>query len=437
MAAGLGAFALGPLGPARSVVFVAALVPFNLWLLPRLFGGRALRAGEASGRWRTGLVYYPLVVLALVVVFHRRLEVAAAAWGVLAFGDGVAGLAGRAWGRARLPWNRAKSWMGLVAGTLAGAAAATVLLAWTEPGRHEVGFCVVAGLVAGLYGALLESQPLALDDNLRVPPLVALALLAMVAVGDGGGVALLTRAATRDLVFWLLVGGIAAGVALASRAVRPSGAVAGALLVGALGVGLGVPGVALFGLFFVTGSAVTRLGWRTKRRLDAAEERGGRRGAPNALANAGVAAFLALLCRAAPESTLLPVAFVGALAAALADTLESELGVLSGGTTRSLATLRPVPPGTDGGVSLVGTAAGLGGALTMSGAAAVVGVVAWPTAPWIALGGVVATMLESLVGATLERRGWVDNEWVNLVNTNLGALLAAAGWWALSGAVSL
>ncbi len=48
----------------------------------------------------------------LILVFYKRLEVAAAAWGILAFGDGMASVAGMTLGRRKLPWNPGKSWIG-------------------------------------------------------------------------------------------------------------------------------------------------------------------------------------------------------------------------------------------------------------------------------------------------------------------------------------
>ena len=66
--------------------------------------------------------------------------------------------------------------------------------------------------------------------------------------------------------------------------------------------------------------------------------------------------------------------FVGILAnyaAVAADTFSSELGILSSGEPRLITslTLRKVPRGTNGGVSLIGLAAGVFGALVITTAA--------------------------------------------------------------------
>ena len=52
-------------------------------------------------------------LLLLILVFYRRLEIAAGAWGILAFGDGMASIAGMTLGRRKLPWNPRKSWAGM------------------------------------------------------------------------------------------------------------------------------------------------------------------------------------------------------------------------------------------------------------------------------------------------------------------------------------
>jgi len=85
-----------------------------------------------------------------------------------------------------------------------------------------------------------------------------------------------------------------------------------------------------------------------------------------------------------------------------------------------------VPAGTEGAVSLEGTAASLlGGALmaaVMLGCGVISGAGSWLLVSGVAL---VATLLESLIGATLQRRwAWLTNEIVNGLQTLLAALLA-------------
>jgi uncharacterized protein (TIGR00297 family) len=215
-----------------------------------------------------------------------------------------------------------------------------------------------------------------------------------------------------------------------TRSISFSGAVVG------LGLGTFVwscldwRGYLLLLAFFVIGTGATRLGYREKERLGVAEARRGRRGARNAIANMGVAAACALLAVMTPMRELFVLAFAGAFAAATADTLESEIGQLWGGRPRLLTTWRPVPAGTDGGVSAVGTLAGAAGALVLATLGWVAGLYTTRGLVAVATAGFFATIFESLIGATLERAGLLNNEAVNILNTLAGALLAVA-WWSL------
>jgi uncharacterized protein (TIGR00297 family) len=90
-----------------------------------------------------------------------------------------------------------------------------------------------------------------------------------------------------------------------------------------------------------------------------------------------------------------------------------------------LTTLRPVPTGTDGAVSLAGTLAGAAGAAIITGIAALVFQFTAGESAIAFAGGIVALFFDSLLGATLERRGWLNNDAVNALSTLAGALFAA------------
>ncbi|MFN2385207.1 MAG: hypothetical protein ABR576_02800, partial [Thermoanaerobaculia bacterium] len=70
---------------------------------------------------------YPLVVFLLILIFRRDLAIAASAWGMLAFGDPAAALAGKSVRGPRLPWNPDKTWAGLLANLIAGGTAGLLL----------------------------------------------------------------------------------------------------------------------------------------------------------------------------------------------------------------------------------------------------------------------------------------------------------------------
>ena len=166
---------------------------------------------------------------------------------------------------------------------------------------------------------------------------------------------------TDQLLAALAVTALFAALAYALGMVSRGGALGGFVVGAAIYFCLGPQGFAVLALFVVGGSLLTRLGYGRKRRAGTAEARGGRRGARNALANAGVAVLCSLLA-ALSNLDVFAAAFVASLGAAFADTAESEVGQLYARAPRLISTMRRVPSGTDGAVSLQGTLAGLAAA---------------------------------------------------------------------------
>ena len=182
-------------------------------------------------------------------------------------------------------------------------------------------------------------------------------------------------------------------------------------------------------LYLALGSLVTKVGFQQKQRQGLAEARGGRRSPANVWGSAAVGAVLALLIGSGfgPKPLLL-VGFSASFAAKLADTFGSEIGKRYGRTTVLITTLRRVPPGTEGAVSLEGTLASAIGSLVMTAVVVAVQLVpAGPVAWLVAAVGLLATLLESLLGALVqERTPWLTNELVNAIQTAVAAVLAMA-----------
>ena len=218
----------------------------------------------------------------------------------------------------------------------------------------------------------------------------------------------------------LLVTAVFAALAYALGMISRSGALGGLLVGTMIYASLGPRGFAVLTLFVIGGSLLTRLGYGSKQRTGTAQEHGGRRSARNALANCAVATICAIL--AATGSELFAAAFVASLGAAFADTAESEIGQLFSRTPRMITTLRKVPPGTDGAISLPGTLAGVGAAGLTAALGLVLGILVAPgPALLVAIAAFLGTLADSLLGALLPRAG---NELTNLACTLLAALLA-------------
>jgi len=181
-------------------------------------------------------------------------------------------------------------------------------------------------------------------------------------------------------------------------------------------------------VLLVITSLATRAGRRRKEDLGTAESKRGRE-ARQVAANLGVATIVS---NPLVQSWMIdrgwlfthgirpaPVFAVGlaALAEAAADTVSSELGQVLSGHPRMITTLGKAEPGTDGAISLGGTAAGIiaAGAVAAAGSRALDGGTVILAVSWIA--GVFGLFFDSLLGATLERRGWINNDAVNFLST--------------------
>jgi uncharacterized protein (TIGR00297 family) len=208
------------------------------------------------------------------------------------------------------------------------------------------------------------------------------------------------------------------------RAVTDGGALMGAAIAFFLMNAAGLWGFPpLVAVFFLTLLA-TR--WRAefKRNIGVAE-RGGGRNAWQVLANLGAAGLCALAATVFPRhSAFLLVAAMAVLAEAAADTVSSEAGQAVATRPRLIFGFDPVPPGTNGAVSLEGSFAGCIAACVVAWTAALCGVIGWRWAPMVAAAGVAGMIFDSLLGAALENRGKMGNDAVNFVSTVFAADLA-------------
>jgi uncharacterized protein (TIGR00297 family) len=178
---------------------------------------------------------------------------------------------------------------------------------------------------------------------------------------------------------------------------------------------------------FVLTTAATRFRKVDKARLGLAESSKGR-SAAQIVANIGAAAMFASLAAAVRNPALhaaMVASVIASLAEATADTLASELGETLQGRVVLITTWKAVPAGTDGGISVKGTAAGMAGAIIVILVCTLTMRLSPRAAAATLTGALAGFFIDSLLGATLEPRGYLGNNGVNFLSTFAAALIAA------------
>jgi uncharacterized protein (TIGR00297 family) len=417
----------------QAALMAAGALAFNAFLLPKITPG-IIRSTDARGM-RAGVLFYPLSVLLLILAFRQRLDLAAAAWGVMAFGDGFATLAGRFFGGPRLPWNREKSWSGLVAFLTAGGLGAVALGLWTETTLNASGIAVahgppllplpVAAAMAAVIAGFAETLPIGLDDNLTVPAAAGSTLWFLSLLNWIGPLDTLAL----DLLLGTLIATPLAVLAGLAGSITVGGAIAGILFAAIIYAGVALAGLAVLAVALVLTVASSRFGRAKKTALGIAEDRQGRRGFGNIVANCLIGTLGAVLEIFSFDWGLaLAGAWMAAgIAAGASDTVASEIGKALRGRPRTFPGLRPVAAGTPGAFTIGGTLAGFAAAVLIVLPAILMWLIPWTFLIPIVVACTVAAFVESALSTGFESAGVLDNHALNFLNTAVAAALAV--WW--------
>jgi uncharacterized protein (TIGR00297 family) len=450
---GLFALLLRALTGWQAAAMAAGALVFNLLLLPQLGGRRLYRPVDEARGFPLGILLYPLSVLLLTLAFPSRLDIVAAAWGILAFGDGAATLVGRrrseetaeigetaekdifsapsaisAVSSGRLPWNPDKSVAGTLAFVACGSAAGVALAWWVRPAvmpMPPLTWTIAAPLAAAMLAALVETIPVRLDDNISVPATAGFVLW-IASLMTAASVAGARGAMIAALPWALGVNALTGWLGYRAHTVSRSGALVGAIVGAIIYLGGGPGAWVLLLSTFLVASVTSRFGLARKQQLGIAEERGGRRGAGNAVANCGVAAVAAIAAVTTPHASASLVALVAALTAGGSDTVASEIGKAWGRSTFLVTTFSRVEPGAPGAMSREGTAAGLIAAFALAAIGAAVGLIPASAILVVVAGATAGALVESALGATLEGPGILNNDMLNFINTAVAAAAVLA-----------
>lgn len=188
--------------------------------------------------------------------------------------------------------------------------------------------------------------------------------------------------------------------------------------------GSGCISLVLMAVFFVLSTVAT--GWKrkTKEQLHIAERDKGKRRASQVFANAGVAAIasgFALIY--ANNSFVFQLIVAASFSSAIADTLSSELGSVYGKNCYHILSFKKEQRGMDGAISLEGTIIGIIGSTII---AVIFSLFTESISAFfiITVAGTIGNLSDSVLGATLERKGMIKNDVVNFINTVIAALVA-------------
>jgi uncharacterized protein (TIGR00297 family) len=240
--------------------------------------------------------------------------------------------------------------------------------------------------------------------------------------GDSLGLGLVTAEMSR---VWpaLLVTVAFTAVARYIRGVSRSGALAGALVCFLLYTCAGPGAIAALLSVFVLAWITTRFGSSRKLKLRVAEKPDGRT-ASQVLANLGVAVGCVILYALLGKNVIFLLASAASLSEAAADTVSSEVGEASNEKARLITTWEEVPAGIDGAVSLQGTLAGVVAATIVSVVCVLGGLLPWKWYGISAAAAMLGMLTDSYLGASLQRRGILNNDSVNFLSTLLSAVMA-------------
>lgn len=221
------------------------------------------------------------------------------------------------------------------------------------------------------------------------------------------------------LNLWILLLVVTSGMAasILFKKLTPAAAISGGILSCCIYAGSGFSGITIMAIFFILGVLATN--WKLEQKLLAglAEPQEGRRTAAQVLANAGAAAIAGLIAYTLPELSLnAPLVIAACFASATADTISSELGNVYGKRFYHILSFKKGEKGANGIISVEGTLAGCMGSVIIATIYSL-----W--ASWsiyfffIVIAGTAGNIVDSVLGALLENKGYINNNTVNFLNT--------------------
>jgi len=410
---------------------------------------------HATERISFGTVYFPIAFTILVIMFwERNIVIFVVSMLILAFSDTAATIMGEKLGSTRkfILWHDKKSWPGSLTFFLV-----TVLIVLTAfpvysrlsghfeiPLHHLISMAIFVGLTSTVGEAVSKRG----SDNLT--------LTITAALGMDLYLNNMIQGTLMGLAGWALFSALMGWAAFKFKSLSISGGF-GAFLLGLFMFAMGgwTTMLPLIGFFFLS-SLLSKIADRGSRK-DQVSKKGSQRDIVQVYANGGIPLLFAIAWYLSDFSIpWLYWGFLASLAAATADTWETEIGSYSKNLPFDILGFKPVPRGYSGGISWIGTFGGYLGA-------AVIGLIAIFVAPMeispflfllIISSGFIGSLIDSILGSSIQAKFectvchkpterlahcqietkhvsgilWFDNDWVNLAGTFSGGLLFYLGY---------
>ncbi len=434
---------ISAIGISALIVLLEIPHQWTLWLVgfcvPILWlaVAKGFFKNPVSGKKGWGIPYFAMSFWVLLFFYHDRPTLVFYPMITMALADGCAAIIGHLWGRTKYKSDYgAKSWEGSLTFFLVSVFCLGVIPAfipqWPLP-FDNIYVVIAVSLVLAFVEAIFEDG----FDNITVP----FGLLYWVLLGPS-----FESAGILFAILALLIGGI---LAWRMGWLTISGAMA-AMIVGVYLVVSPEPKwIAVYASFFVLGSLLSRL----PTQITPEERRG--RNMVQVMANGGIPlAFFCTYFVNGSEAALF--AGVAGVACAMSDTASSELGSRFARRTRYLTSGEKVKPGLSGGVSLVGTLAGVVFSFLIASIAFfLTDQIGWGQLLIISAVGVFGNLIDSLVGALWQVKyksskgddwsdievgegvhiskgiSWLTNDYVNLIAVGISCV-AAMVWFSVN-----
>jgi uncharacterized protein (TIGR00297 family) len=285
------------------------------------------------------------------------------------------------------------------------------------------GMIFFLAVIGAITGALLESM-ITTDDNIVIPFGSAMVMWLFYTFGYNVDTAYLMQA----LVFSFILGYLAYRARIADISAMLSATLLGVVII----ISSNITWLFILLAFFLLGSLFTRYKYNYKLARGIAEGKGGVRGYKNVFSNSLAALALAVAYGIFPaHGQILLAGYLGSVATACGDTLASEIGETYKGEPRMITTFKKARPGTDGAISHLGEAAAFFGALAIAILAFFLIKKDITLMIAAAAGGFIGTNIDSVLGATLQQKGYLSNNGVNLFATISGAIIAGILYYSI------